>query len=447
MTHDSSRDAGSPAGRPTGSEGYRQAVDLLRRCITEHGFVASPTRLANYRRIWGRDGAIIGLAALLSGDDELRECCRRTLVTLADHQGPHGEIPSNVDPWIERVSYGGTAGRVDSDLWFIIACGEYWRRTRDETFLQRMIRPLAAVRHLLGSWEFNNRGLLYVPPTGDWADEYLQSGYVLYDQLLYLAAQRTMGDIHEHMHGSDDHELAGRISRLEGMIRANFWFREDDETESEIYHRVMYEKGRAAAPHRSGSYWMPFFSPFGYGYRFDALANVMASLLGVADEEQAGLVDAFIDDEVNDESCLLLPAFWPVVMPQDDRWDELQTTYSDTFKNSPYEFHNGGRWPMVTGFYVAALARRGLGDRAEKYLAAIDGANGLPMDGEPWSFPEFIHGRKYTPGGTSPLGWSAAAAVIGRKTVAGERIFTGRLDPASRPEANRGKPVDPASGN
>lgn len=59
-----------------------------------------------------------------------------------------------------------------------------------------MLDTLEQVRFLLGAWEFNNRGLLYIPPTGDWADEYMQSGYLLYDQLLYLQALIAFGLIH-----------------------------------------------------------------------------------------------------------------------------------------------------------------------------------------------------------------------------------------------------------
>lgn len=96
-------------------EGYQAAIDLLHRCKSTHGFVATPKQKANYSRIWGRDSSISGLAALLSGDDELIEGLRLSLETLAHHQGPHGEIPSNVDPNAQRISYGGTAGRVEGD--------------------------------------------------------------------------------------------------------------------------------------------------------------------------------------------------------------------------------------------------------------------------------------------------------------------------------------------
>jgi hypothetical protein len=31
----------------------------------------------------------------------------------------------------------------------------------------------------LEAWEFNNKHLLYVSPSGNWADEYITDGYVL----------------------------------------------------------------------------------------------------------------------------------------------------------------------------------------------------------------------------------------------------------------------------
>jgi hypothetical protein len=51
------------------------------------------------------------------------------------------------------------------------------------------------------------------------------------------------------------------------------------------------------------------------------------------------------------------------------------------------------------------------------------------MDGTPWSFPEYVHGRTREAGGTRHLGWSAAAAVIGHHALAGSRLF--RIDDRS----------------
>lgn len=39
------------------------------------------------------------------------------------------------------------------------------------------------------------------------------------------------------------------------------------------------------------------------------------------------------------------------------------------------------------------------------------------------SFPEFVHGKKLTPGGTPLLGWGAAAAIIGEHALRGQRVI------------------------
>lgn len=404
-------------------QGLLRALDLMRACEAEAGFLATPTDTDNYRRVWGRDSSIISIAAAASGDRELLAAAARTFETLLHHQGPHGEVPSNVDPESGRISYGGTTGRVDAGLWLVIGVGEYWRRSRDDEFLERNLAALERIRFLLGAWEFNNRGLLYIPLTGDWADEYLQHGYVFYDQLLNLQAQRCFEAFHRHLHGAPDHDLRQRIDWLRQTLRANYWFYPGrDETPEHIYHEILFDKGLQAAGRCAGKHWTPFFSPTGYGYRFDAFANVLASLFGVADEDQRAAVDRAIDDMVPDE-LPLLPAFHPVIEPVDDDWEDLQMTFSYTFKNHPYEYHNGGLWPLITGFYAADLARRGLADRASRFATALHRANALEMEAERWSFPEFVHGTKLEADGVRHQGWSAAAAVIAELALDGEEIF------------------------
>jgi hypothetical protein len=244
----------------------------------------------------------------------------------------------------------------------------------------------------------------------------------LYDQLLYLQAQCGFAVLHKEMHGSADHALQEKISRLYHLIRANYWF-DGDADSRDAYHEVLHRKGHQAARHCADRHWLPAFSPSGYGYRFDALANILASLLNVADDNQRRQVDDFISEELIKKNSGLLPAFHPVIKPVDEDWEDLQLMFSYSFKNKPYEFHNGGLWPMVTGFYVADLANRGQKEKAEKFLLAVHQANALPMDGEPWSFPEYVHGQTYEAGGTRHLGWSAAAAIIGHHAVYGDHVF------------------------
>jgi len=244
------------------------------------------------------------------------------------------------------------------------------------------------------------------------------------DRSASIQAQRELAAMRRALHGSADHVLEERISRLKHLIRSNYWFAPDGESPDDVYHPVLYKKGRNVESCCRGRYYLSFFSPAGYGYRFDAMANVLASLMGVADKDQRERIDRYITDEVLHDDVMLLPAFHPVITPADADWEDLQMTFSYTFKNRPYEYHNGGLWPLVTGFYVADLAARGCPEAARQYLDGIHQANSRQIEGRAWGFPEFLHGRDHTPGGTPRLGWSAAAAVIGQQACEGNTVFS-----------------------
>jgi len=118
-----------------------------------------------------------------------------------------------------------------------------------------------------------------------------------------------------------------------------------------------------------------------------------------------------------------LPAFHPVIHLLDEDREELQVMFTYTFKNKPYEYHNGGLWPMLSGFYVADLAKRGRSDQARRHLEGVHRANALAMDGEPRGFPELVDGRTLEPGGASRQRWSAAGAIIGERASRGDRVL------------------------
>lgn len=404
-------------------EAFKKSLELVQRCVTPDGFLASLSDNANYRRIWTRDGVIIGLSTLMAGDEDLVSAFGRTLRTIASYQGPHGEIPSNVGINEEDVSYGGTAGRVDASLWFVIGAAEYWLASGDDQFILEMIPVLDKVIFLLGAWEFNNRGFLYIPATGDWADEYIHSGYVLYDQLLYLQALKSYKYIRFRVLEEPGKESSDKINKLLSMIQANFWIDQED-APTHVFHEVLYQKGQEAIECCQQPYWLPFFTPHGYGYRFDAFANILASLCGAADSTRCETVDRFIENNVVDEKMKLLPAFYPVITDDDKDWKKLNVAFSYDFKNRPYEFHNGGLWPMLTGFYTADLARRNKHEKAQQYLLAIGAANKMKMEKRNWGFPEFVNGKKFTPGGNSNQCWSASAYLMAYYGLQGKSLFS-----------------------
>ena len=377
-------------------------LDVLSASLSPAGFLASPTDRTNYRRVWARDGVICGLAGLASGDARLGDGLRATLETLAAHVGPQGQIPSNVDPEAGAVSYGGLAGRVDAGPWFVLGVGRYAAATGDRAFAARMAPVVDGVLRLLDAWEFNARGLVYVPQSGDWADEYDLHGYLLYDQALRLAALRAWLPF-----APDASALAPRADRLGALVEATYWPRAGDDPEA-AYHpeAVRTTLADGEAPH-------PFaaLTPGGYVRRFDALGSALALLAGL----WADRADALADHALRlgaETAPGLIPAFAPTVTEADPAWETLRGNVRDAFSNRPGHYHNGGCWPMVNGWWVAALAHVGRDDDALTLLDRLDAANGEV-------YPEYLDANAGERLGTTPLAWSAAGAVIGRAALDG----------------------------
>ncbi len=391
------------------TEAYQRSIDMLRRCLTHAGFVASVTDIENYGRIWARDGIITGLAALASGDEDLIRGFERTLDTLASYQGPHGEIASNVAIDNGKVSYGQLAGRVDALLWYIIGVCAYLNYTRQASRSVRYWLSVEKAMFLAECWEFNARGFIYTPITGNWADEYIQQGYVLSDQLLYLAALQSAGHVFDHQRWRQQAELHRH------MIEVNYWPRKELSQDVLVYHPHAYnfQVEQEARP-----YWLPAFSPAGYTTYFDGLAHALVLLTDVGDNEQRKLALGYTQSLEQQIGNALLPAFWPVIRPGDHDWLLLENNHLyGKLKNQPYMYHNGGLWPVLTGLYALGLTRYGYLERAQQLLDAINIANEQGNEGRRWDFAEYHHGQTFEPMGTPYQAWSAAAGVLAHQAV------------------------------
>lgn len=386
------------------TQGYTRALALLRLAVGPHGFVAATAVDANYRRVWARDSVICGLAGLMSGDTDLVAAMARTLQTLRDHQGPHGEIPSNVAA-DGQVSYGTLAGRADAPLWYVLGCAAL--AERDPTVLAVHETAMRQALWLCGAWEYNNRGLIYVPMGGSWADEYILHGYILHVQCLYLWALRAAG------HALADDAMLTKARNLEALLRSTFWLGGQETESASRYHPMANQRVRDSLTPME--YWAAALHPGGYETMFDGLGNGLALLMGLG---SAAPIRSLVREIARETGSHLTPAFYPPIMPGDSRWPDLERHFVYRFSNRPWEYHNGGLWPMVTGFMAAGLARCGEYDLAVALAHAIDRAN----EQADWGFFEFHHGRERRPMGVRETAWSAAAAVIAHRAARGESL-------------------------
>lgn len=373
---------------------YHKAVDLLHDVASPNGFLASAENTTNYKRVWARDGVICGLAALASGDEKLIDTFKNTLDTLAKNQHAIGTIPSNVlvTEAKNEVSYGGLAGRVDAVSWFIIGVCQYAHYKCEATFVTRYHSEIEKGFGLLDAWEFNNKHLLYVPLSGNWADEYITDGYVLYDQLLRIWALKS------YNYFAQSEAVTDKIEKITAQIAINFM----PDTDGERYHE------RAFNEINFKDYMPCSFSPSGYKTQFDAFANSLALLLNIGSKEFQYKILNYANTLASETKLGLLPAFWPPVFEHDEHWNLLKNNCKYEFRNYPYEFHNGGSWAMVNGFFGLALLSKAEKGKATVILEKINEANAK----QDFSFYENFNTETTAPNGVSLCAWSAAAAVL-----------------------------------
>jgi glycogen debranching enzyme len=357
---------------------YRRAIESLRRCIDPTGLKASG-RPDGHNQVWARDSMITLLGASLIEDPGIRQALHTSIDNLARHQASSGAIPNNIDVPTGIVNFRAYA---DGGLWFVI--GSSLVSPRED-----------AIRRVL-EWyrcqDVDQSGLVSIQESSDWQDLFCTRGKGLYVNCLYAMALRCAGD----------HERAGAVR---DAINRYLWYDGDGETFHHISHtfstpnQLFDSLGRPRFTPRKrilqeDRYYLAWISFRDLGERFDCLGNLLAILSGVADEERTRSILDFI--ETHSLDTYPLPAIYPVIGRGDPDWRDY---YGEL--NQPYHYHNGGVWPFVGGFYVAALVKAG---RFEQAKTALERLAHMNRSGD---FNEWHHGETGEPMGVRDQAWSA----------------------------------------
>lgn len=406
-------------------EARSRAETLLLANDSELGLLASP-RL--YRQVWARDSMLSGLGQLLCSDPRAHASFRRSLATLGRYQSELGKIPHNV----ERVTGAGDdaaherivldtahAGCVDSNLWFVLGHYYHHRLTGDTGTLATAWPQLTAALTWLRYQDSNECGLLEVHEAMDWADLLANRYNVLFDNVLYSACWQALGEL-ALASGAEETSTAERwLANAQDV-------REKIDTLLWVGPEAPKDLGRLAALRREWLYPVqrmqvelgerPFYLPYvafrDFADRFDTLGNLLAILLGVADDAKAARILDYIEATGLAEP-LPVRALYPPIQPGEPDW---RTYYRVRNLNQPDHYHNGGAWPFVGGIYVAALVKAGRTQRAEEELAKLADMNRRGRHDE-WEFNEWFHGLSGRPMGQAGQSWSAALYVFAHEAV------------------------------
>jgi hypothetical protein len=356
----------------------------------DHGPYQGLPRTAGwgYPEPYTRDLMLSILGVAVSESQKLLESIRRVLETLAKNQTVHGHIPSLVHDKDDR-------GSSDTTPLFLLGVSIYRKVTGELDFLKE------AVDKALQWMEYqspSDRYLVAQQPTSDWRDEQWVLGYGLYVNTLVYSYLQLLGQ----------EERAVKVRQEMSRFTVT----------GGIIHRHVHEG--LVVKHK------PYYALWSYkifsSERFDLLGNSLAILSGIASPSRANEIISWIEEEClsmsksGELAVDLPPNFFPFVKPSDPEWNDRYSIF-----NNPGEYHNGGIWPFICGFYIAALVG------AKRYSLAMEKLvvlthliklkNTRNVD---FGFNEWIKAQNGKPMGQDWQTWSAALYLYAVKCVEGK---------------------------
>ena len=352
-----------------------------------------------YPEPYTRDLLISSLGVLASGNERLIKTLRRVLETLAKNQSQLGHIPSLVHDGEDR-------GASDTTPLFIMAAALYRKVVGETDFLE------VALQKAMKWMEYQsptNRFLVAQLPTSDWRDEQWVLGYGLYVNTIVYTYLRLFGR----------DEQASNLQ--ETMDRFTILAHEP--------HRHVHEGLKV----RNKPYYALWSYKVYRSERFDLLGNSLAIISGLASLSRAKQIISWTERETanlresGDLAVDMPPNLFPFIRPADPDWMPRYDKY-----NRPGEYHNGGIWPFICGFYVAALVAAGRYKLAQQKLLTLTELVRPAKEARvEFGFNEWIGARDCKPAGQDWQSWSAAmylyaaACVEQKKTIFFDQIRRG----------------------
>ena len=372
-----------------------RSIELLKRNLTPDGILAaSPgprARQRGYTAIFGRDAAVCAIGMALSGDAELERAAAAGLHTLAQHQAPNGQIAKFVDLRRDEPDFW-YLGCIDSTLWWLMALALLDRFHGGHTLRHRYARRIKLAIQWLLAQEHQRFFLLQQNEASDWADIMPRSGFVLYTNALWYSVKR----LYRIGHGRETHAYFNGLFHPFSAALSEY-------RRARLLNDYVLRRGR------NRDLYLSFVNFSFFGEEGDVFGNALAVLLGLADERaSARTLDALTRARVNDPYPVR--AVTRPIKPGSSLWRAYMARHRQNFV---WQYHNGGIWPMVGGFWISALVKAGRTDQAAAELTKLARVCALGN----WDFTEWLHGKTLAPRGMPGQSWNAAAFLMASHAV------------------------------
>lgn len=387
-------------------EAYRRAIRGLVENTTNDGlFAASPkdreSRAKFYTSLFSRDIGVSSLGILAAKNDTLIRGLELSLANLAKTQSPRGQLPFHIRP-AEKIVQWWMPGTIDSTLWWGIAMLLHKKETGNHRFYDTHKEHIEKAFTWLTYQDTNNDFLLEQGESSDWADEMPRFGIVLYTNALWYWFVRLRVEVEKRS------DLVPLLASIHEGVNTVLWvhktgdstinyFPDNAYTRTHPYAINMIEYTNTQAVYLP--YYLGFLSHKSFEMRCDVYGNILACISGVAGEEKTASIVDFIR-----RSGANLPypvkAMYPPIYPGESDWRPYMAKGR---QNYPWQYHNGGIWPYIGGFWVGLLASINKNE-AKEALVGLARANAL----NDWEFNEYLHGQLGTPMGIPHQSWNMA---------------------------------------
>lgn len=329
-----------------------------------------------YPEPYTRDLLLSAFGSLVTRDPPLMKSLRKVLQTLAETQTPHGHIASIAhDP--------SNLGAADTTPLFLLILALYRRVSGEDDFLEDNAQRAL---NWMDYQSPEDRVIVEQQPTTDWRDEQWVPGYGLYVNCLTYTFLKLWGR----------HERAATLYNIMHRFAVT-----DHELQSHVHRDLVIDD-------------RPYFAFWAFkdfrSERFDLMGNSLAILSGLAAPSRARKICAWVQREVEhlrqegDLTVDLPPVLFPFMHPGDPDWRRRDERF-----NQPGRYLNGGVWPFVCGFYVAACVAAGEREMAERNLATLTELVRSSRDHDvAWGFNEWHQAQTGEPCGEDWQSWSAA---------------------------------------
>jgi len=377
------------------SECRRRAIELLKQNLSPAGILAAtPSAHADqrgYSSIFGRDAAICALGMAVSGDASLTAEAATGLVTLAEHQAANGQLPKFVDAHHAEADFW-YLGCIDSTLWWLIALAYLDRVLPDGKLRQVHGDRIARALTWLQAQEHQRFFLLQQNEASDWADIMPRSGFVLYTNALWFSVKRMYGLAHVK---ETQRSFNGLLHPFSSGLAE--------------YRRARLLADYVLKTARNRDLYLSFVNFSFFGEEGDVFGNILAILSGAAGHAAArrtlkALLARSVDVPYPGRSVC------DPIVEQHALWRPYMSRHEQNFA---WQYHNGGIWPMIGGFWIVALQTHGEREHANRALIQLARACAL----NDWEFNEWLHGQSAAPGGMPRQSWNAAAFLMAEHTV------------------------------